>query len=133
MIHSLQIQLFVSDLWLNITKPQMFSKNTSIPILHTGISLPTIINQHILIVVTYKASFWLSGIAYVFNMGPQWQIYFIQSVLLGLQWRVLEDSMELATCNMAPRCLGRAWRRLYVTRNNIALKLSRRMGLHLVF
>ncbi len=73
--------------------------------------------------ITYKATFWLSVNPLHFNMGTHWQIYFWQSVQLGLTWRFLEASMELATCNGAPRCLVRAWGRLHVFRNNITLKV----------
>ncbi len=48
-------------------------------------------------------------------MGPKWQIYFLQSIQFDLTWRVLEASMELATCNVAPRYLVCAWGRLYTS------------------
>ncbi len=38
-------------------------------------------------------------------MGPQSQIYFLQSAL--------EPSMELATCNIVPRCLACVWGRMH--------------------
>ncbi len=45
----------------------------------------------------------ISGTSLHFNMGPQWEIYFLQSIQLGLAWHVLEASMELTTCNVAHR------------------------------
>ncbi len=33
----------------------------------------------------------------------------------GLTWHALESSMELATCNMAQRCLACAWDRLHIS------------------
>ncbi len=49
-----------------------------------------------------------------------------------LTWHILEASMKLAMCNGVPRCLACAWGRLHVTRNNITLKVTHRMGLYLV-
>ncbi len=46
-------------------------------------------------------------------------IYFLQSIQLGLTWHVLEASMELAICNISLRCLARACGRLHTWCNDV--------------
>ncbi len=55
---------------------------------------------------SFKVAFWLSGFPLYFNIGPQWQIYFLQSIQWGLTRHVLEASIiELTICNVVRICL----------------------------
>ncbi len=55
-----------------------------------------------------KAGCVISGTSLRFTMDPQWQIYSLQNVQLGLTWHILKASTKLATCNVAPSFLARA-------------------------
>ncbi len=45
----------------------------------------------------------------------------------------LEAPMELATCNVAPRCLAHALDMLHVTRTNITLKVWLEEGVFILY
>ncbi len=87
----------------------------------------------------YKQGFWLSGNPLHFNMGPQWQIYFLQSInaaLYGMLFKqIYQPNVTWAHRFLAPNLTGMCISKLHVcfTHNYNILTKFRPVNLNLLF